>query len=656
MIQVRSLGAAEVRVGRNRITPDSAMLFALALFLSVSAGERVRRSQLLDLFWPDAADGSRRHALRQLLYRLRRSGFALSIESEELEVDAEAVDSDIGRVLTTGWPREATAPEILSASRVLPGYDPAMPELYREWLDDLRARVSSQYRRAVLGQIDSARNDGRWRDVDDWARRCLEVDPLNEEATLASAEAIAMTGSKARALEIIDAYLHELGDRDRVIGLPAKVLRRRVSESAPDRRDGDADSVPFVGRAPEVARLSNALTSTLSGRAVATFILGAPGIGKSRLVQELLANAAVRGWRTVSARLQASDAQRPLGVFVDLFAALMQCPGALGSSPASLAQLRLLTEHEPSQEEERHSQEAEAVQGRLRSAAMDLFESVTSEGPLVVLIEDLHWCDEASSVLLQHLLARSAGLPLFWLLTSRAEGNYPPLREALADERVETMRLGPLSPVDSNRLFEILSRGDTVGDAPGTSELADAVTGGNPLFIQELARHVRETGSATSLPGTLRALIRDRAARLSPVAQHVLHMCAVLGRYSSVGRVSSALEISPAPLLACIEELDALGIVGAGRDSGALSLHGLWQDELLQSLLPASRKLLHHRCGIVLESECRATRSPSLLWEAARHWRASGAEGRAFSLLEECAHQLDNGLPTESTIDANSKK
>jgi len=650
MIHVRTLGTAEVLAGEHRITPDSAMLFALALFLSVSAGQRVQRSRLLELFWPDASDGCRRHALRQLIYRLRRSGFPLCLDGEELLVAEEVVESDVRRVLESRWPDEASQEDVQAAAIFLPGYDPPMPEFYREWLDELRSRVNSQYRRALLRQIGTARRDGRWHDVNEWARRCLEVDPLNEEATLAHAEAIAMSGSKAQALQIIDQYLNDLGDRDRVIGLPAKVLRRRVSENAPERARGEPESVPLIGREQEVAQLIDTLTGTLAGRGAALFIVGAAGIGKSRLAQELLTTAAMRGWRTLSTQLQSSDVQRPLGVFVDLFGALLQYSGALGCSPASLSQLRLLTGHEVrTGAEAQQSQEAEAVQERLRNAATDLLESVVSEGPLVLWIDDLHWCDEASVRLLQHLVSRSAKLPVMWAFTARHEGRYASLREAMSDLRVETMQLAPLTPDNANALFGVLA--DRAGlprpDVP--SGLTSAVTGGNPLFVLELARHVRETGQAASLPHSLRALIRDRATRLSPIAQHVLHTCAVLGRYSSVPRVSSVLEIGTADLLACIEELDALGIVGTGRDAETLSIHDLWREELLKKLLPASRKLLHHRCGLVLEGECRLSRSPSVVWEAAQHLLASGSEGRALSLLEECAqHQLDNGLPRDA--------
>ena len=650
MIRVRTLGATEVATGVQCITPDSAMMFGLALFLSVSAGQRVQRSRLLDLFWPGTPDESRRHALRQLLYRLRRDGFPLSLDGEELMVDATVVDSDLERVTQTAWPDEASGDEVRSAATFLAGYDPLMPELYREWLDELKARVNAQYRRALLRQIDRARRDGRWNDVDEWARRCLDVDPLNEEATLAHAESVAMSGSKAQALQIIDRYLDELGDRNRVIGLPAKVLRRRVSESAPEHARGDRESVPLIGREREVAQLNDLLSGTLRGRSATLFITGVAGIGKSRLAIELVTTAAMRGWRSCSAHLQASDARRPLGVFVDLFAALLQLPGALGCSPASLAQLKLLTEHDVgSGDQPQRSQEAEAVQDRLRLASCDLLESVVSEGPLVLVIDDAHWCDDASIRLLQHMVAHTAALPVLWALTARDEGKHEAVREALADVPGETMRLAPLSPERANELFGALASRADQPAGPVSVELTTAVTGGNPLFVLELARHVRETGQASSLPQSLRALIRDRAARLTPIAQHVLHTCAVLGRHASVPRVAGVLEISTAELLASIQELDALGIVGAHREAEALSIHDLWRDELLGGLLPAALKLLHHRCGLVMEAECRASRSPSMVWEAAQHLLGGGSESRALSLLEESAqHQLDNGLPTDA--------
>jgi DNA-binding SARP family transcriptional activator/tetratricopeptide (TPR) repeat protein len=624
------------------------MLFAFALYLGLNAGERILRAHLLDVFWSGVDDRSRRHALRQLLYRLRRSGLTLESDGEELLLDREQVDSDLGSILEPTWPDHASRDAVIAAASVLPGYSPPMPALYREWLDGVRARISAQFRRAALRQIECARAEGRWADVEEWARRCLDADPLNEEATLARAESLIMAGSKARAQQVLDDYLWELGDRQKVIGLPAKLLRRRISELGEPAAAARVEPVPLVGRSAAIASLNQMLATTLEGRSAAVIVVGVPGIGKSAVAQELVSSSGMRGWRSVVVRLQPSDRHRPLAIFVDLFSAMLRMPGALGCDPASLTQLQRLTEHAVQDESASlKSQEAEAVQDRIRAAAVDLLGALCDEGPMVVLLEDLHWVDDESTRLLQHLVARSRDLPLLWLLTARPEARYAPLRQALPDELVRGVRLDPLSPADAVTLYHTLANGAGPLDETIVREIADGVTGGNPLFLREVAKHVAETGSADSLPHSLRALIRDRVERLQPLAQHVLYTCAVLGRYSSVPRVASVLEIGTAGLLACIDELAALGILGAGED--ALALHDLWQEELLSSLRPASRQLIHHRCGEELESESRGTRSAAMVWEAARHFEASGARGRALSLLEGCAqHLLDNGLPVEA--------
>ena len=115
-----------------------------------------------------------------------------------------------------------------------------------------------------------------------------------------------------------------------------------------------------------------------------------------------------------------------------------------------------------------------------------MLESVVSEGPLVLLIDDLHWCDEASIRLLQHLVFSSASLPLMWTMTARPEGRYTSLREAMSDLRVETMRVDPLTPESTNALFGVLVDRAGDGGAGVPTELTSAVTGGNPLFVLEL--------------------------------------------------------------------------------------------------------------------------------------------------------------------------
>ena len=112
--------------------------------------------------------------------------------------------------------------------------------------------------------IARGRREGRWSDVETAARLCLATDPLNEEATLALAEAIAMGGSKADALRLLDAYIWELGDREKTIGLPAKLLRRRISDQ-PSFRTQPSGEPPLVARADDLAWLNTQLDTAATG-------------------------------------------------------------------------------------------------------------------------------------------------------------------------------------------------------------------------------------------------------------------------------------------------------------------------------------------------------------------------------------------------------
>ncbi len=180
------------------------------------AGERLSRTELTSLLWPDSDDAAGRHSLRQALYRLRRAGLRMDDDTDDVRVDPASVDSDLSGVLRHDWPYTAEPEAIERAANILPGVAPSEGSPFGDWLDQLRARLSAQYRRATLHRIGLARREGRWRDVDHWGLMCLQADPLNEEATLARAEATAMVGAKNAALEILDAYLREIqkGDAD----------------------------------------------------------------------------------------------------------------------------------------------------------------------------------------------------------------------------------------------------------------------------------------------------------------------------------------------------------------------------------------------------------------------------------------------------------
>lgn len=648
-LRIRVRGACVITAGRTRIKPDSAVLFALALYLGVRAGERLTRAEVLDLLWPGVESTARRHALRQLLYRLKRAGVGIDGDGDELSLALADVDCDLTPLLGGRWYDDVAAADIPSPKTILPSYLPNVTELFHEWIDQLRTRCGVQIRLAALRHVAAARREGRWVDVERLARLCLETDPLNEEATLALAEAIAMSGSKAEAVRLLDAYLWEIGDREKNIAIPARVLRRRISEQ-PVHRAPRAGEPPLIARADDIAWLNARLDATSTGRCGTAMLLGPPGIGKTAVMRAFVSHAEMRGWRFVESRLQPSDIDRPMSVFVELFPPLLKASGALGASPESLAQLRRLVEHHVVDDIlANKSQEAEAVQARIRTSAVDLLKAVTHEGPLVVVLEDLHWIDKQSLRLLTWILEHATDAPVLWLLTARMEGRLAELREALPVERVPSRTIESLQRGEAMTLFRACVPEEQRTREHPRPELVYDVTGGNPLFIREVAGHWAETGATGALPGNLKTIMRGRVARLTASAQRVLHCCAVLGRFASVPRVTVVLEISTTELLACIEEVDGLGLLGLGGEPGSLALHDLWQEELISTLGPATLALLHLRCGEVLAEESADTKLASATADAARHLISAGAKERALRLLHEAATlQMASGLSEDA--------
>ena len=117
-VRVRVLGASEITVGSRRVGMSTEALFALALFVTTRAGERLTRAEVLETFWPGSEEEARRHALRQMLYRLRQKGFRFAEEGEHLYLEAELVDSDVRACTSASWPESASAEAVEAAHKL----------------------------------------------------------------------------------------------------------------------------------------------------------------------------------------------------------------------------------------------------------------------------------------------------------------------------------------------------------------------------------------------------------------------------------------------------------------------------------------------------------------------------------------------------------
>ncbi|HSA54516.1 MAG TPA: hypothetical protein VLE53_02380, partial [Gemmatimonadaceae bacterium] len=227
VVRCSVLGRTEIEMPGIRLTPESERQFGLALFFCVNAGREVPRDEAAQLFWPEHGAEAARHCLRQAMYRLRALGVPVRSGAKTITLDASCVAADYAPVAVEGAPSAAYLR--WEDVAVLPGYAPRFSASFAEWVERFRSDLAARLRRGLVRGIADARSRGRYADVERLARHCLTLDPLNEEATLALAEAVALAGGKAEAVGMIDRYVDEVGGHPD-IRIPADILRARVSE------------------------------------------------------------------------------------------------------------------------------------------------------------------------------------------------------------------------------------------------------------------------------------------------------------------------------------------------------------------------------------------------------------------------------------------
>jgi DNA-binding SARP family transcriptional activator len=642
LVHLRSLGQCAVDVGVVRVAHDAKMRFALLLYLVIERGKQIPRGTLAEMLWPDATTHRARHSLRHLTYVLRAMGVPVGDGAHTIEIAAESVELDYESAMAAPVPDEGY-PEFL------PGYAPGFSNAFSEWVDEQRSHVHRQFRLRLLENLAARRLMGRWSDVERAARNCLRFDPLNEEATLALAEATALNGSKASAVAILDHFIAELNAGPRDIRIPATVLRRRIAERLASPYSASAEAC-FVGRDDVIALLTTRLRGLRGGRGSSYLLWGPAGIGKSRVALEATRVATLEGVRISRTACQASDTSRPLSVFADLVPSLLDLPGSLGCSPMAREYLTRLTQFDRTQPGDAPAgtpTEAAFTNARVSHAILDLIDSVCEEAPLLIVVENVEWTDAISAGVLRELVDRSERRALQVILTARQLPQAgSPLHGCV--QGLTVCHLRALTDDESRHLFLSVATGaDGVPD-DWCLRRNVAFGEGNPLFIRELAARWAATGDAGPLPSSLTAVIQERISQLGVAAMRVLQVCALLGKNSTFARVDQILSYPQFEIIDCLQALDDQGLLSASGTQLHVR-HELLAETAVARISPAAKRFLHRRIGLILEQDIEQDADfaqSGILWECARHLREAGERAKALTLLRRCARQsLDVGSP-----------
>lgn len=641
MIHLVGLGHAVITVGVTRLTQASETLFASALLFVREAGRPIERHRIIELLWPRTSAQRASHRLRQTLYRLNTLGASLRSDRGHIILPARSAQSDFGEVLAAGRSADPQRVAELVQGPFLPGYAPRFSATFSEWLERERDVVTSGLRGVLVAAIAAQRDRGDWAAVERLATRCLLLDPLNEEATLALAEATAAHGGKVRALEILDAYLRELGPAAGDIRVPATLLRRRIAEAYRAEPD-DGPEASQVGREHEMRDIKRVLQGLFAARGETCLVCGEEGIGKSRFATEIARIAQLDGIKVARVESQAHDAERPLAGIIEVVRRVRAMRGAIAVGESSKRTLDAILVAAATADGD-----TEQFETRVRAALIDLVDAVSHEQPVVLIIDDAQWLDRASWACVRALSRWALKHRALTILTS-THANLASQFDCADDVRPRVMRLQPLDDPSSRTLVQRAIAGSARAGNDSFTEWCVARGGGNPYVLTELARRAEGDAEPFRAPAALERIAADRLGTLGDVPLRILQAIAVLERCSSIRRVEELLGINRLGLLDGLDALGAAGMIGVERDRIVLR-HRLTAEAALEKLSRPARQLLHRRAAELLERDRSADESGTLAGECADHWQYAGEHSRAIELLTGAATRLTGrGMPIEA--------
>jgi class 3 adenylate cyclase/ATP/maltotriose-dependent transcriptional regulator MalT len=405
-----------------------------------------------------------------------------------------------------------------------------------------------------------------------------------------------------------------------------------------------------IGRDGELARLADALDDAAGGRPRIILIGGDAGVGKTRLMAEFVAKLDPR--RTpvlVGGCLAVPDGGLPYAPLTEALRRFVResdpdvVDEVLGAARVELARLLpALTIGGPGPARRPVGRDDQARLFELVLGLLGRLGARTRDGAAVLVVEDLHWIDDATHDLLT-FLARNLGDERLVVLGSfRSDANEAPpwLPAWLAElERlppVEAMTLGPL-PADalSEQLAAIIG-------APPAERLRRSIVeraGGNPFFAEELLAAAM-SGGGTVLPRTIREVLAARVRGLSTAAGQVARVLAIAGREIDEGLLAAAVEGPHDEAAAAIHEAIDHHVVVADPEGGVVALrHALLQETILDGLLAAERRRLHERFAeaLVANPDLADPSPAGAAGELALHWAAAGRVPEAFAASQAAA-------------------
>jgi predicted ATPase/DNA-binding CsgD family transcriptional regulator len=420
----------------------------------------------------------------------------------------------------------------------------------------------------------------------------------------------------------------------------------------------------LVGRTEEVARLERAVTAVGQGRGQVILVAGEAGIGKSRLVSELRQHALTSGFTVLSGYCFEDDLVFPYAPLIDALRAFLAPQPAqavatrLGVLAAELVKLLpeltlTLPTLQPTQ-----PLDPEAEKRRLFEALLQFLTQLTQgqpPAPLLLILEDLHWCDETSLDFLRLLARRITSCPILLIASYRRDETTPALRQWLM--QVDRGRLAHEVVLHSLTEPEVQTLLQAIFDLkrPVRTEFLTVLyrlTEGNPFFIEEVLKGLLASGDifyadgqwdgkpieAMHIPLTVETAVQRRTAQLSAAARHMLTVAAVIGQRFDYPLLQQVTGESDLELVALLKELVAAQLVVEGNADHFAFRHALTRQAVYAELLGRERQGFHRAIGAAIEQRY-ADRLDTQATDLAYHFDAAGEWSKVLVYAQRAGEQ-----------------
>jgi DNA-binding SARP family transcriptional activator/tetratricopeptide (TPR) repeat protein len=691
--RVRVCGPLTVEIGGRRL--DGLLPGRkgpqLVAYLAINRHRAVRREELIDVLWPVDPPARPEGAFATLLTRTRTAlghdhltgGTHLRLAlGPDPWIDWEIVHGAVeaaAEPLAGGEPAVALqlAGEALAIIEqgFLPNVEAAWIDERRRELEELRVPLSDALARAAL-----ALGGSHVKAAERAARAIVEREPFREDGYALLMEALAAGGNDAEALRVYDELRTLLREQlgltpapaitavaERVLRRPPEPVRAHAGtrpEPEQRARDGPRElpavlaavgKRPLVDREDERRWVLDITADVTAGHRRVALVYGEPGIGKTRLAACVSALLHERGWTVLHGR---ADRESPV-TYQPLLEALRQylaqrpeldpeLERMLGPELAELSRRLPALRRLAVESHELRPGEAEIERFRVFEAVAALFASAAGGAPALLVLEDLHWADRSTLMLLRHVVHSTEGCRILVLGTYRdvdaaaAEPLHEFLDELWHQGLFDRLALQGLALGDTGALV----RAHIGGADPELVRRLHGQTNGNPFYVEETLRGLSDggllgpegaCGDRFPVPDRVQQMIEWRVERLAAPAPVLLKAAAVLGPEFELARAASVAGCSTTDAIAALADASRAGLVvtDPARVDRYAFRHALVREALHEATPPGQRARLHLAAGELLEPGGGDPAELAVHFSHARdvggaeravHWRLAAAE------------------------------